>query len=218
MTDKNQKNESSFAFPIESSQSETKTAYPKSATELCQLFQNSLPPKKSYDMIVVDPPWKRSSSQVKKVRRYDGTVVTYPSLTEDEIKGLPISRVAKDDAFIWLWVTSGKEKQGQSRRPFLESAFSILKAWGFEFCNLITWETGKRLGFYGPYSVTTESVIFGKRGKVIYPPCEGYPLKSFFQAPSGVWSEKPRVFYDDIREFFSGQSLGYIWSRESGRL
>lgn len=182
-----------------------KKAYPKSSTELCALFQDSHPTQKAYDMIVVDPPWKRRDGNVKKVRRYDGKVVTYPCLTEEEITSLPMSRVACDNAFIWLWVPTGKDTQ--SRRPFLESGFSVLRSWGFEFCNLITWETGKRQGSYGPYSVTTESVMFGKRGQVIYPKSDCYPLKSFFQAPSGVWSEKPRFFYDSIRQCFPGKRL-----------
>lgn len=33
------------------------------------------------------------------------------------------------------------------------------------------------------------------------------PLKTFFQSPPELYSEKPRVFYDNIREHFPGSRL-----------
>lgn len=44
-------------------------------------------------------------------------------MTTDEIKNLPVSKISADDSALFLWATF----------PTLESAFEVIKAWGFTY-------------------------------------------------------------------------------------
>jgi len=58
---------------------------------------------KKYQIIVVDPPWK-----VKKIankQRPNQVEMDYKMMSLQEIRDLPISSIADDDSWCFLWTT-----------------------------------------------------------------------------------------------------------------
>ena len=62
------------------------------------------PPEGPFGVIVVDPPWAYDVRQDDPSHRVGPP---YPSMSVEEIKELPVSDLADDDAVLWLWVTNG---------------------------------------------------------------------------------------------------------------
>jgi len=76
---------------------------------------------RKYGVIYADPPW------AYKVWSGAGTDRAaenhYPTMELDDIKALPIERLAADDCALLMWAVM----------PQLPDAFEVIKAWGFEF-------------------------------------------------------------------------------------
>jgi len=77
-------------------------------------------PKKKYNIILSDPPWPYRDS-LGKNPRYGG--YTYPSMSLDEIKALPVKDITAKDAVLFLWCTL----------PKLEAGLEVIKSWEFSF-------------------------------------------------------------------------------------
>ena len=117
-----------------------------------------------YRTIVADPPWEHPDSGARTVSAagnwkgkwlgYESRV-PYERMTLDEIRALPVQSLAADDAHLYLWTTNG----------FLRDAFSVAEAWGFKFSTLLTWcKAPMGLGLGGAYTITSEYVLFARRG------------------------------------------------------
>jgi len=109
-----------------------------------------------YNIIYADPPWRYKESWGNGSNEH-----TYRTMSNDQIKSLPVASLAADSAHLYLWVTN----------PFLSEGLEICKSWGFEYKTLITWvktykdgspEMG--MGYY--FRSCTEHLIFGVRGKM----------------------------------------------------
>jgi N6-adenosine-specific RNA methylase IME4 len=134
-----------------------------------------------YRTIVADPPWEMPNSgkttrgqtdtagiyTAKSGRIIDGTwwgrhrggsvEVPYERMTLEEIAALPVADLAADDAHLYLWTTN----------RFLWDAKGIAEAWGFSFSTLLTWcKTPMGIGFGGAYTLTSEFLLFCRRGKL----------------------------------------------------
>jgi N6-adenosine-specific RNA methylase IME4 len=91
--------------------------------------------------------------------RFTGQSVALPydTMTLEEIKALPVGDLADDDAHLYLWTTN----------RFLWDARAVAEAWGFRYSTLLTWcKTPMGLGFGGAYVLTTEFVLFCRRGSL----------------------------------------------------
>jgi len=89
----------------------------------------------------------------------------------------------------------------------MRGCLSLMKAWGFEFYTMVTWN--KRTGPcpFGPYQITTEHILFGYRGKASFPrECLG-KMQTFFTETPTVHSAKPDSFYQAIASHFEGPRL-----------
>ena len=76
---------------------------------------------KNYNIIYADPPWNyRVWSKKGKGRSAENH---YPTMTTDDICALPVSDIAAKDCVLFLWATF----------PNLQSAFTVIKAWGFTY-------------------------------------------------------------------------------------
>jgi len=75
---------------------------------------------KKYSIVYADPPWQYRDN-LGKNPRYGG--YTYPSMTLEEIKALPVKDIVAKDAVLFLWCTM----------PKLEAGLEVIKAWGFSF-------------------------------------------------------------------------------------
>ena len=158
-----------------------------------------------YRCIVVDPPWDQGKTGKRSVRPNQTTRLDYATMTPDEIKETPITQWADENAYLWIWATNSRSKSCD--KPILVCAFELMAFWGFRYYTAITWD--KRTGPcpFGPYQITTETVLFGYRGKACFPKNSMGKMKTIFTSPVTRHSEKPKVFYDYIAQYFEGPRL-----------
>src|SRR5262245_22094016 len=75
-------------------------------------------PVGNYDLVVIDPPWPFQTwsplGQGKSPSKH------YRTMPLNEIMALPIRKLLKDNAIVYLWATG----------PLLDGAVATLKAWG----------------------------------------------------------------------------------------
>jgi N6-adenosine-specific RNA methylase IME4 len=145
-----------------------------------------------YRTIVADPPWDHTDGTGAKLkvgfgrtqRVLDGpsisTGLTYPAMTLDQIRTLPVSDVAEIDAHLYLWVTN----------RYLRDVWSVAEAWGFRGVSIQTWCKPSR-GFLGggAFPSNTEFFLFARRGNL---PARG--------KATGRWFLWPRRFGPPVRE------------------
>lgn len=134
-----------------------------------------------YRTVVVDPPWpmpetgkttrgetdSRGVYTAKGGRQVDGTWwgrhrggkvdLPYERMTLQEIAAVPVGELAEDDAHLYVWTTN----------RFLEDTFGIVRGWGFRPAQVLVWcKPPMGVGFGGAFTVTTEFVIFARRGSL----------------------------------------------------
>jgi N6-adenosine-specific RNA methylase IME4 len=157
-----------------------------------EIFQNK------YDVIYVDPPWP-----VKKIIRKcrpNQVAMDYPVMTLDEIKDLPIGKIANDNCCLFLWTTHG----------YLPKAFDVLDAWQFKYQRTITWDKQNGMCLFG-FHHRTEFLLFAYRGKLeMYPKRKAFP--TIVTAKSDRHSAKPQIFRDLIFPF--GKTHIELFARE----
>jgi len=171
--------------------------------------KDDTPPKPPYRVILADPPW----SYDQKSQRLNGTTDRhYPTMTTDEIAGLPVASVAADDAILLLWTTW----------PFLTDALGIIDAWGFRYVTGLPWvkadqigtdidgevrfKPNKGVGFW--FRGSTEPLLLAKRGT---PPRAASPCDGIL-SDRNIHSRKPTLVHD-IAESFGGPCLE-LFARE----
>lgn len=113
-----------------------------------------------YRTIVADPPWEISMRMGAGGRRRRATKVPYSFMTLNEIKALPVGRMADEDCHLYLWAT---------RRLFREGdAAAVARAWGFEPCGEIIWGL-RNPGMGGFLGNGHEPVLIARRGRSPFP-------------------------------------------------
>ncbi len=113
-----------------------------------------------YATILADPPW-RFANRTGKMAPEHKRLLRYPTMSIDEIKGLPVAQLAAPKAHLYLWVPNA----------LLSWGLQVVEAWGFEYKTAITWykvrkdggPDGRGVGFY--FRNVTELVLFGVKGK-----------------------------------------------------
>jgi len=143
---------------------------------------------KKYQIIVIDPPW-----QVKKIQnklRPNQVEMDYPLMSLEEIKNLPISQLADENSWCFLWTT----------QKYLWESKDILEEWGFNHLLTMVWEKtyGRSAGMalYG-FRWNGEFILVGTKGKKqMFPKTKLIP--AVFSAENIRHSEKPQKFYDLI--------------------
>lgn len=116
---------------------------------------------KKYNIIYADPPWQyRSKECLAKKSILNGELnVHYPTMTLDEIKQLPIPKIAEKDSLLFLWVVS----------PMLDDCMEVLKSWGYRYATIgFVWD--KQKPNPGSYTMSQcEVCLIGKKGKIPTP-------------------------------------------------
>jgi N6-adenosine-specific RNA methylase IME4 len=147
---------------------------------------------KLYGVIYADPPWrfKPYSVETGMDRAADNH---YPTLTIDDIAKM--EPPAAPHCVLFMWATV----------PMIEHALSVMRAWGFEFRSLWTWE---KVHDDEPHEGTgywlrncSEHVIIATRGEVPCPVMGDNP-PSVIRAPRGKHSAKPEAFAQWIDQMF----------------
>ena len=124
-------------------------------------------PHGGFRTIVADPPWKygKWGKASEKAFLVSGICeetnkeipMPYPTMSVDEICALKVGELAADDCDLYLWTT----------QKYLPDAFKVLAAWGFKYCQTLTWcKTPRGTGQGGLFSPTTEFLILGRKGKM----------------------------------------------------
>lgn len=161
-----------------------------------------------YDIVVADCPWKYFNEKDNDPAM--GGMV-YSTMTQEELKNLPVSNIVAKDSLLFLWGTA----------PKLPECLEIMEAWGFKFVTMpFVWlkinPTGSvetlekdliiRKGIYsglGHYTASaTEYVLMGKRGKGL--PRFRKDIKQTIISPRTLHSKKPEELQDRLELLFKG--------------
>lgn len=161
-----------------------------------------------YRTIVADPPWEHRDSGPRTPAPGGGWArsvgyvsrVPYERMTLDAISALPVGSLAEPDgAHLYLWTTNG----------FLRDAYGVAEAWGFKPSTLLTWcKQPMGLGLGGAYAITTEFVLFARRGRLA--PLRRWDSTHFEfkrpRLPGGglAHSAKPEGFLDVVEQVSPG--------------
>lgn len=114
-----------------------------------------------FSTILADPPW-RFNNRTGKVAPEHKRLGRYATMSLDDIKELPVSDAAADNAHLYLWVPNA----------LLPEGLEVMKAWGFKYVSNIVWAKrrkdggpdGRGVGFY--FRNVTELLLFGVKGKM----------------------------------------------------
>src|ERR1039457_5727104 len=114
----------------------------------------------TFKTILADPPWQ-FSNRTGKVAPEHKRLGRYGTITLEEIKSVPVSRIAAAQSHLYLWVPNALILEG----------FEVMKRWGFTYKTNIVWHKirkdggpdGRGVGFY--FRNVTELILFGTRGK-----------------------------------------------------
>lgn len=135
----------------------------------------------------MDVPW-----QYDNPKNHDPAMggISYPTMTLDEIKSLPVAAIADKDCSLFFWATM----------PKLKEAMEVIEAWGFTYTTCaFTWvkTNSKSGGIYSGLGHWTngnaELCLFAKRGR---PKRAARNVKQIVIAPRGRHSAKP----SEVRE------------------
>lgn len=161
--------------------------------------ENPLPIGKWYRTIVIDPPWE--AMKMEREVSPEQQSWDYPSLSVDEIKGLPINELMHPQGcHVYLWTT----------HKHFPDCFGIFESWQVTYQCPLTWV--KNIGIT-PYSwmYSTEHVLFGRFGSLDLL-VKGKRLD--FQGKVRQHNRKPSTFYELVSLVSPGPRLD-MFSRES---
>lgn len=106
-----------------------------------------------YRTVYADPPWmERGGGKIKR-----GADRHYPLMKTKDIKALPVSQMAEENAHLYLWVTNN----------FLKDGLEVMEAWGFRYVTMVTWAKD-RIGLGQYFRGQTEHILFGVKGSLPY--------------------------------------------------
>lgn len=141
-------------------------------------------PDDTYHAIVVDPPWELTTGpNVFGSKERGNEALAYSQMTLDDIRELDVQKLAAPDAHLYLWTTN----------RYLEDAYDIARAWGFEPSTLLVWcKQPRGVGLGGTFRLTAEFIVFACRGSL---PARRIVERTWFEWPRGQHSVKPDAFY-----------------------
>ena len=100
---------------------------------------------KRFATILADPPWQ-FQNKTGKVAPEHRRLARYATLSLEEIKNLPVDKIAANVAHLYLWVPNALLPQG----------LDVMQAWGFQYKSNVVWHKvrkdggsdGRGVGFY----------------------------------------------------------------------
>lgn len=78
----------------------------------------------------------------------------YPTLTVEQLKTLPVERLAAPDCHLWLWTTN----------KFLPDGLDLMAHWGFKYMVPVHWVKPSGFGMWWVHR--SQTLLFGYRGKL----------------------------------------------------
>ncbi len=155
-----------------------------------------------FKTILADPPWQ-FQNKTGKIAPEHRRLNRYGTMKLDEIKELPVAKVAADTAHLYLWVPNA----------LLPEGIEVLRAWGFQYKSNVIWHKirkdggsdGRGVGFY--FRNVTEVILFGVRGKNARTLAPGRRQVNLFSTRKREHSRKPDEQYDIIESCSPGPYL-----------
>ena len=155
-----------------------------------------------FKTILADPPWQ-FQNRTGKVAPEHRRLNRYPTMKLDEIKVLPVQKVADDSCHLYLWVPNA----------LLIEGLEVMKARGFQYKTNIIWEKvrndgepdGRGVGFY--FRNVTEILLFGVRGSHARTLDPGRSQVNLIRAKKREHSRKPDEMIDLIERCSPGPYL-----------
>lgn len=165
--------------------------------------QLSALPEGGFPIILADPPW-RFLTRARKGRNHAipqrAKTPHYPTMSLDDLKALPVGRLAPRNAGLVMWTFGAHLKQ----------AIELGEAWGYRYkTDLHYWlklsKHGKRRISQGYYSRKQIEIVllFTKRP----PQVRHRGVRQLIEAPIREHSRKPDSLYDNIEAMFEGPYL-----------
>jgi N6-adenosine-specific RNA methylase IME4 len=116
--------------------------------------------ERRFATVLADPPWQ-FTNKTGKVAPEHRRLARYQTLGFGEIMDLPIAKITKSTAHLYLWCPNA----------LLPEGLAVMKAWGFSYKSNIVWHKvrkdggsdGRGVGFY--FRNVTELILFGVKGK-----------------------------------------------------
>ena len=157
---------------------------------------------KRFTTIMADPPWRFQNS-TGKVAPEHKRLNRYSTMTLEEIKALPVAKVANDTAHLYLWVPNA----------LLPEGLAVMQAWGFKYKANIIWHKirkdggsdGRGVGFY--FRNVTEVLLFGTIGRSARTLAPGRTQVNMIQTRKREHSRKPDEQYGLIESCSPGPYL-----------
>lgn len=150
-------------------------------------------PDTVFNVIYADPPWLYDNN----ITSWGPASLHYDTMDLQAVCDLPqrINLHVADDAVLFLWVTN----------PFLQDAFKVLEAWGFEYKTNIAWvKTDLEKPGSGFYVRGRHELLFiATRGS--FTPLDKHiapPIGSVVSAPLQEHSRKPDEVYSIIERLY----------------
>lgn len=157
-----------------------------------------------YQVIYADPPWTYRDRALAGQR---GVGFKYGLLADKTIEGLPVARIAADDAMLFLWVTW----------PKLPEVLPVIDAWGFRYRTVaFLWVKRTRIsgalawGMGNWTRANTEPCLLAIRGR---PKRISARVHQVVEAPVARHSEKPTEIRDRIVQLVGDVSRIELFAR-----
>lgn len=152
--------------------------------------------------VLADPPWQ-FQNRTGKVAPEHRRLNRYPTMTLDDICGLPVAEIVEDTAHLYMWVPNAMLPEG----------LRVMEAWGFTYKSNLVWHKirkdggsdGRGVGFY--FRNVTELILFGTRGKNARTLDPGRSQVNMIQTRKREHSRKPDEQYDLIEACSPGPYL-----------
>lgn len=155
-----------------------------------------------FSTILADPPWQ-FQNRTGKVAPEHHRLNRYATLTLAEIAALPVAKIVKEPAHLYLWVPNA----------LLPDGLAVLAAWGFTYKSNVVWHKvrkdggpdGRGVGFY--FRNTTELILFGVRGSSARTLAAGRRQVNIIRSMKREHSRKPEEQYAIIESCSPGPFL-----------
>lgn len=172
-----------------------------------------------YNVVLADPAWDyRQFSDTA----HGAAKAHYKCMSPQELRDLPVSSWASDDAVLALWATL----------PHIDQAVDLVRAWDFEHVSCIPWvkvprdavdqpEMRVRCGIGWWAQATTEILMIARRGKVVRKKADPvYGLfvgedKPILYHPIGKHSRKPMGVHEYLSARLDGPYLELFATQET---
>ena len=155
-----------------------------------------------FSTVLADPPWQftnRTGKMAPEHRRLS----RYSTMTLDEIRELPVARMARPTSHLYLWVPNA----------LLAEGLDVMKRWGFTYKTNFVWYKIRKdggpdrrgVGFY--FRNVTELVLFGTRGGNARTLQPGRRQENILSTRKREHSRKPDEFYGIVEACSPGPYL-----------